>query len=282
MKQPGLHIDLRPLSDAAEIAAIRADYLATLRHPLDDFLDGSFIRPAPHLEIRVDGRRAGMIVRNQEGRLLLFHLLAPFRDDAVAIFDAIRASSEGEVPIQTATVSTGDPLLLGNALRVGIGAEVSDYLFAEPPDGQSPPPALAPVAGHRITVAGPEDLTGAVAFCRRCVPSAADWLETYLGHLIDRNELYLVTCAGDIRGSGELRVNDEQPPWANLGMIVDPAFRRRGLATFIMRALRQECRRRGLRAVCSTRVDNVGAQRAIERAGFIPVHRVLDVAVGRG
>ena len=280
MRRPHDHIDLNPLSDPAEIAAMRADYLATLRHPLDDFLDGSFIRPAPHLEIRVDGHRAGMIVRNQEGRLLLLHLLAPFRDDAAAIFDAIRSNREEEVPIRAITVSTGDPLLLGNALRVGSGAAVSDYLFAEPPDGLSPPPALAPLAGHRIIAAGPEDLAGAVGFCRRCVPSAADWLETYLGHLIDRGELYLVTCAGDIRGSGELRVNDAQPPWANLGMIVAPAFRRRGLATFIMRALRQECRRRGLRAVCSTRVDNIGAQRAIERAGFIPVHRVLDVAVG--
>ncbi|MBL4838492.1 MAG: GNAT family N-acetyltransferase [Kordiimonadaceae bacterium] len=76
----------------------------------------------------------------------------------------------------------------------------------------------------------------------------------------------------------ERRISDTQKPYADVGMVVAKDWRRKGLATAILQQLALLCRGEGLRAICSTESGNIGAQKAIENAGFISTQRILDIS----
>ena len=61
----------------------------------------------------------------------------------------------------------------------------------------------------------------------------------------------------------------------DVGMMVGPAFRRRGYGRFIVSYLKTHMLSRGLRPVCGCAIDNIASQKAIEAAGFIADHRLL-------
>ena len=59
-------------------------------------------------------------------------------------------------------------------------------------------------------------------------------------------------------------------------MIVAPAHRGKGVATWILAQLVAMNDAEGLTSICSTERDNRAAQKAIERAGFFAGHRILQ------
>jgi ribosomal protein S18 acetylase RimI-like enzyme len=74
---------------------------------------------------------------------------------------------------------------------------------------------------------------------------------------------------------GELRRDDQQPGIAHLGIVVSEEARGQGIGSRMMTSLVGRSRDEGLAPHCSTEVTNVGARRAIERAGFRATHRLL-------
>ena len=60
-------------------------------------------------------------------------------------------------------------------------------------------------------------------------------------------------------------------------MVVGKNHRRGGIATNILRALAGHAQSKGLTSICSTETGNVGAQKAISRAGFVSTHRILEI-----
>lgn len=61
----------------------------------------------------------------------------------------------------------------------------------------------------------------------------------------------------------------------DIGMMVAPDFRRRGFGAFIASHLKSQILSKGLRPICGCAIDNVGSQRALMQAGFVPDHRLL-------
>ena len=108
-----------------------------------------------------------------------------------------------------------------------------------------------------------------------------EWLDGYLENLIARKELYALRENGEILATGEIRVSDSQPPFADLGVITRRQFRGRGVAAYLLGRLADQCLERKLRPICSTTVDNIASQRAIAKAGFLARHRLLEVQLRR-
>ena len=99
----------------------------------------------------------------------------------------------------------------------------------------------------------------------------------YLAGLIERQELFLLEKGGRILATGECRVSESQPPFADLGMIVYPEYRGQGLGTEVLLRLRREAATRALKPICSTEAGNIAARTAILRAGFRACHRLLEI-----
>jgi len=243
--------------------------METLTAPLDGMWE-TFIRFAAQWEIRRDGARIGYFCVNDEGRLLQFHVAAPFEDqEAEAFAQAVRESDASG-----AMVSTFEPWL---SLCLDLHKQVRVHTFLYH-DHHRSEISLDGFDGVRFEIVPEGERTAVEAFIRRCLADdPGDWLTGYVSNLVARRELLALRTAETWLGTGELRVSDTQPPYADLGVIVSPEHRGRGLAPHILSRLKERCESSGLVPICSTTADNEAAQRAILKAGFVPRHRLLEV-----
>jgi len=99
----------------------------------------------------------------------------------------------------------------------------------------------------------------------------------YTENLIKRGEIYIVEEENVIIATGECRLSDSQPEYADVGMVVKNTNRKKGLGASVLSELLTIALKRKRKPICSTTVDNVAAQKAIERAGFYNSHTVFKM-----
>jgi len=64
-------------------------------------------------------------------------------------------------------------------------------------------------------------------------------------------------------------------PYVDLGMLVNPEFRRGGIGTYIIGRLTTICRSQNKIPICGCAFDNEASYRTLTRAGFIPQYELL-------
>lgn len=257
-------------ASVGDLADLRQAYLASQAAPFDGMWE-TFATMSPHRELRFGGKRVGYFCVNDEGRLLQFFVVAPYEHVAAELFTAAVARDE----VKGAMVSTADPLFLGLCLDLQKEVGVHTYLYR---DHDRREVALTDAAGASFNVVPAGELDVIAGLQRDSLDQdTGDWLTGYLENLIARRELYALRLGDEILGTGEARVSESQPPFADLGVITMRRHRGRGVAPHVLSRLKQLCYDRELVPICSTTAENVAARRAIAKAGFISRHRILKV-----
>jgi len=100
----------------------------------------------------------------------------------------------------------------------------------------------------------------------------------YTENLINRGEIYVVEEGDEIIATGECRLSDSQPKYADVGMVVKKTGRKKGLGTKVLSELINIALEKKRKPICSTTVDNVASQKAIERAGFYNSHTIFKIS----
>ncbi len=175
-----------------------------------------------------------------------------------------------------AFVSTAEPLYLSLCLNGHTAIEINALMYED--DGSEVMPSRFPADADFRPVTS-DDFDAAISFGLSAIGADREWLEGYYSQRIEKDELFGVWQNKKLLGAGELRISASQRGVADVGMVVAPEARKQGIATQILRRLRQQGRQRGLRLVCSTEIGNLAAQKAIENAGFYSQHRLLDVTL---
>ncbi len=262
-------------ADLLSISEMKAAYFQRLVAPMDGMWDSGFTDPAPHWEIRLDGASAGYYAANDEGALLQFYVRPSFEQDARTLFDHVIAQDA----LTQIVVSTIDPSVLSLCLDLQKEVTVHTYLYEL---------AAAVPAMHRdadgldFRLVEKDELDRTIAFQQASLGGEHDltaWLQGYSANLIERKELFVLCRNEDWIGLGERRVSDSQAGIADVGMMVIPSHRKNGWATYILRLLVVMTEEEGRRAICSATVENIASQKAIERAGFVSRHRIMNVAL---
>lgn len=75
--------------------------------------------------------------------------------------------------------------------------------------------------------------------------------------------------------------DEYQTEYADLGMIVAQSQRGKGIATQVLNRLVNSANERGLTPICSTESSNLGAQKAIKRAGLTSQNRIIQIEFNR-
>lgn len=267
-------ITFHKCSNLSSISDLKAQYLQRLVAPMDGMWEAGFINPGPHWEIKIDGVQAGYYAANDEGTLLQFYVQPAFERDAKALFDHVIAQDA----LTQVTVSTIDPAFLSLCLDVQKDISVHTYLYEIHTD-VAPSHSEADGLGFRLVEAAELDRT--VAFQQACLGGEQDlsgWLQGYSANLIERREIYVLCREDEWLGLGECRKSDTQDGISDVGMMVAPTQRGKGWATYILTQLCALCKEQGQHAICSTTVENIGAQKAIERSGFLSRHRIMNVS----
>jgi GNAT superfamily N-acetyltransferase len=269
-------ISTHPCSDLSAIRDLKAEYLQSLIAPMDGMWDSGFVNASPHWEMRVNGERVGYYVANAEGTLLQFHVQPALEEHRQTLFDHVIAQES----VQQAEASTVDPSFLSLCLDVHTKAVVHTYLYEVRADACPDPQKIAGVA-LRVITAGELDRT--VALQENCLGYTAEhkndsnWLRGYSQNLIARTELYALCRNDEWLGLGECRRSDSQKGVTDLGMMIAPQHRSKGLGAYVLTCLRVHAAGQGRRAICSTTIENGAARKAIVRSGFMSRHRIMTI-----
>lgn len=257
------------------LRALKQQYLRHTTAPLDGMWLCGFVPMAAHYVLRANDEVVGYYCINDDGCLLQFWVPPAFDAEASTTFDAVVSGRLASDPVRGAFVSTAEPRYLSWCLDRFAAFQVNAlmYRLGEPPAG-TPPASAAPSCA--LTPIHTDQRPDAVQFAVAAVGAPESWLSQYYAGLIDRGELSALWDGDRIIGLGECRPSHPlQPRVVDLGVMVAPSERGRGLATQILTTLARTCVADGLTPICSTEQTNLAAQRAIRRAGFVADHRIV-------
>ncbi len=260
--------------------ALQQQYMQQTTAALDGMWLFGFVPVADHYGVFEGEELVGFGHVNAQGYLLQFFLSAVHRHRSSEVFASLFEGSEAPCgKLEGAFVSTAEPQYLSLCLDRFEAFEVNALMYtrdrtpvdsSEGPGGNIPP----------LTAIDDADRAQAVAFAVDAIGAPQGWLNGYYANLIGRGELFGIWDGGRLIALGENRGRDRfQMDCADLGMVVAKSERGRGIATEILRRFAATNDRRGLRSICSTERQNIAAQKAIERAGFVAHHRILRFRV---
>ena len=202
-------------------------------------------------------------------QLLHFFVLPQWQSHSAWLFASLRQ----HLHVKSALVGTQDPGFLIPALQQQTDVKVHTLLFA---DVLPTPAPEAPVPGV-FRAAVKDDLSRAVDYCLFNVGGEKEWMQGYLGNLIDRGELFLLEEGIEIKGTSEVRCSDTYGEIADVGMTVATLHRRKGIGTFLLGKAKELALQAGKHPICSCEIDNTGSRLAIEANGFRVAHQMLEI-----
>lgn len=241
--------------------------------PLSPLMDGMWesatIAGSTFWGMRDGGRHAGHACIGPDNDLLRVHVAADYRARAQDIFGWI-LSTHG---IRRAIASTIEPPYLSLCLDVQQGLAIHSYLFR---DGTrvEPPSGLGDSTFRR---AEPDEFVAIARFYRAQTDGSGEWTEAFVRECLDRGELFGLYDGPAVVATGECIPSQAQPPYADLGMVVARSHRGRGLGSALLTRLKERCYHAGWEPICSCASGNRASKRAIEKAGFISEHRIVEI-----
>lgn len=254
-----------------QLGALKQQYMDRTTAPLDGMWLCGFVPMAKHFAFNENGTIVGFCCINDEGYILQFHLSPRTQQNESELFDAILHSENLPTPkVKGAFASTAEPAYLSLCLDTFSTHTVNALMYQLVQSS-------VPGSERGTTVVEQQRLPELVEFAAANVGAPEEWLNGYYTDLISRQELFILEKDGRIVAAGESRGYDEyQTDYADLGVIVAESMRRKGLATSVLKELVTITRAKGLIPICSTEKTNVGAQKAIERAGFRADNRIVQ------
>ncbi len=257
---------------------LKDQYLQQTNAPLDGMWLYGFVPIGEHYGFHDGEELVGFCCVNAQGYLLQFFVSGPYQHRSSEVFASLLGGEGGPCgEIHGAFVSTAEPRFLSLCLDHFPTFEVNALMYerVHVPDGEGRGVAIPSMAAIEES-----QRAEAVAFAVETLGAPEDWLLGYYTNLIGRGELFGVWDEGRLIAIGENRSREGyRSDCVDLGVIVDPSQRGKGIATEILRRLATMNDQRGSMSICSTERANVAARTAIERAGFFAPHRILQFRV---
>ncbi len=266
-------LNIKKISQLNELNSLKEAYFKASTSPLDGMWHFGFVPMAEHYGFYVNDDLVGFCCINSESYLLQFYLSETTQASSVDLFSLIINGNSAVIgEVKGAYVSTAEPqylsLCLDNSSTLAVNALMYQYSNKE-----------SVIAENEITLSLAKDdqLEMLVDFAIEAIGAPQEWLTGYYANLIKRNELWYYSNGETIAATGECRhFDDYQTQYADLGMIVSPEHRGQGLATHVLNQLVMIAKKKGLKAICSTERSNIGAQKAINKAGFVAKNRIVQ------
>lgn len=235
--------------------------------------ESTVIAPAAVWELQDDGQHVGYFCVGTHKILLRFHLVETYQDRAQEIFRWI-VSAFG---FQYAMTSTVEPLYFSLCLDLQTSVAVHTYLFRD----NQPIEVSADLANCVFRQVEECELDELTRFYQANTEGSGEWIEPFLRKRLSRGEAFGFYDQQTVVATGECIPSQQQPSYADLGMVVAHAYRGRGLGSSMLIRLKRHCYDAGWKPICSCAEDNRASKKAIEKAGFISEHRIVKMEFAR-
>ncbi|WP_192891602.1 GNAT family N-acetyltransferase [Vibrio bathopelagicus] len=270
-------LDIKKITTLSDLSELKTAYFSDSTTPLDGMWHFGFVPVSDHYGFYEDDTLMGYCVLNGEGYLLQFFLAPTASANIADLFTLIIENNSSVIgDVKGAFVSTAEPQYLSLCMDNTGSFKVNSLMYRQDQEANSSRNS-GRIEDIEMTLATEEQLDKLVEFASSAIGAPKEWLTGYYGNLIARQELWGYWESDSILATGECRKFDEhQTQFADLGMIVAQAERGKGLATRVLNFLTQHANSQGLEAMCSTESSNIGAQKAIARAGLSSKNRILQ------
>ncbi|WP_373951810.1 GNAT family N-acetyltransferase [Vibrio pomeroyi] len=270
-------LDIKKISTLSDLSELKTAYFAESTAPLDGMWHFGFVPMSDHYGFYENDILVGYCVLNGEGYLLQFYL-APTASANIADLFTLTIENNSSVigEVKGAFVSTAEPQYLSLCMDNTESFKVNAMMYRQNQESDASRHS-GRIEDIEMTLATKEQLDKLVEFASSTIGAPKEWLTGYYSNLIARQELWGYWENESVLATGECRKFDEhQTQFADLGMIVAQAERGKGLAKRVLNFLTQHANSQGLEAMCSTEGSNIGAQKAIARAGLSSKNRILQ------
>ena len=244
---------------------LRSQLYQKLTAPIDVMWEQLYIGSSQHYYIEKNEQTIGYCCINDKGCLLQLFLLTAYNSKVQQV---IAALIELKL-ITSASLSSNEPISFNACLSLSKGVKTNTFCFEHintPIDIEST---------LNIIQVTTEDVPAIKVFLKEQV--GMDDTFGYTENLVSRKEIYMVKAADIIIATSECRMSDSQPNTADLGIIVNSDFRGKGIATQIMKMQVNKVLKANRKPICSTTLDNIASQKAIEKAGFYCSNIIFDI-----
>jgi len=266
-------LSIKKITQITILNSLKEAYFKASTSPLDGMWHFGFVPMAEHFGFYKNENLVGFCCHNDDKYLLQFYLSDTAQVLAKDLFTLI-ANGESAVigEVHGAFVSTAEPQYLSLCLDNSSTSKVNTLMYQH--SGKN---TKEVIDNKELVLAKNDELALLVDFANNAIGAPKEWLTGYFGNLIKRHELWYYSVDGKIVATGECRRFDEfQTHYADVGMIVSPDYRGQGIATQVLNQLISIAEEQGLKAICSTESSNIGAQKAIRKAGFVAPNRIVQ------
>ena len=250
-----------------DIVNYRKQLYTSFIAPLDGMWEALYIANATSYLIKKDGGEIGFCCIDEDKSLNQIFLLTTHR----YLMNAIVRELINANRIVSAHLSSIEPTSFNTCLffAKSIQANTINYTFSSAQEKKVSAGTL------NLNTANIQDGDNIRAFFKKEIGFEDSF--GYTDNLINCGEIYVVEEGNEIIATGECRLSDSQPKYADVGMVVKQDNRKKGLGTSVLSELVNIANKNNRIPICSTTVENVASQKAIERAGFYNSHTIFKI-----
>lgn len=223
---------------------------------------------AQHWEINTGDELIGYACVDDEERLLQFYLVPFWIQDGAEILQQFLKHAN----VQKGLIGTNNPIALSIAMQMQKSVVVDTCLFTDHLSVEIPQ-----IEGV-FRPFEKENIERLIGFYHQSMDGPEDWLRGYLGDLLEKGEVFVLERENEILGACEVRKSASQTEVADIGMVVSPAHRRKGLGTFLLGKAKEVALSWDRKPICSCEKDNIGSLKSIQNNGFRSIHQMLLLA----
>ncbi|GCD11577.1 GNAT family N-acetyltransferase [Clostridium tagluense] len=243
---------------------LHKEYINTLAEPIDGFWENVMIGRSECYEIIYDEKVAGHFFVNSSKTLVQFHVLKGYYTCAAEIFEYVIKSDI----VENAAVSTKEPDFLSLCLDYQKSAVTDSYLFI---DNKKIKYELEGFKNLSFRLAKTVDIETIKNKC-----DAA--FDGYYEDLIENDQIFVLYDDSSLLGIGEFRIMKSNGRFGDIGMIVAGEYRGKGVGTYIITKLKEQCYNNKLKPMAACDITNISSKKTLEKSGFISNHRILRVS----
>jgi GNAT superfamily N-acetyltransferase len=248
-----------------EFQKMRDVFLDEICEPVELYSEVICIKAVPYFFIK-DGKRIGYILFGEDNVIHEFFLETEYVPRAPEIFKMVLE----ELPVEKAICQSWDHLFMSMCLlhfekKKGVG-----HIFRDRIEPRKPIPEF--------------DLKE-----RKATLDDIELLTKYRDEIFDDNEVDQIPywiekggCIiyedddGNFIGYGMINRTIEGRDSFDIGMYVNPEYRKKGYGTWIINRLANTCIQNGWRPTAGCALKNTYSKKTLERAGFVSKHLIVE------
>lgn len=247
------------------VSKLRTQLYAQLTAPIDAMWELLYIASCKNYLIRYQDKNIGYCSINENRSLLQIFL----KKECIHKMNTVIKSLIEQHLIISASLSSNETIAFNACLLNSKSMKPNTFCFQ-----------------HSNSKVETNSILNLKLVSEKDIPEIKDFLKEQVGmddtfgyteNLVNRQELYLVKEDENIIATSECRWSDTQVETADVGIIVHKNNQGKGIATQILQMQANRVIEAKRKPICSTTIDNIASQKAIEKSGFYCSNIIFDI-----